>query len=138
MLQFTPDVSAAATAADNIISLIDTPSVIEGPREEGPSEQNRDSRGRIEGRIEAKDVHFHYPMRPDIAVLQGLEFSAEPGQYIAFVGASGSGKSTMYVFFRRSCLDEADLYFRIQLIERFYDVTSGSIYVSNSTLGFMN
>lgn len=108
MFQITPDVSAAATAADNIISLIDSPSMIEGPRDEDLNEKNQDSHGRIEGRIEAKDIHFYYPMRPDIAVLQGLEFSVEPGQYVAFVGASGSGKSTMYVFPLTKSFDEAN------------------------------
>lgn len=53
----------------------------------------------ISGRIRFQNIHFRYPTRPDVRVLRDLSFKAEPGTYIALVGASGSGKSTMLVSF---------------------------------------
>lgn len=60
--------------------------------------------------IEFHDVHFSYPRKLDIEVLQGMNIQINAGQKVAFVGESGSGKSTM-----------------IQLLERFYDPTVGAI-----------
>ena len=62
--------------------------------------------------IQFCNVHFSYPSRPDVPILHGLSFNAKPGQTIAIVGASGSGKSTC-----------------VQLLQRFYDYQSGSIYI---------
>jgi len=42
-----------------------------------------------------EDVHFKYPQRPDVPVLQGMNLKVEPGQQIALVGTSGAGKSTV-------------------------------------------
>ncbi|XP_064095377.1 ATP-binding cassette sub-family B member 6-like [Macrobrachium nipponense] len=65
-----------------------------------------------QGRIEFKDVSFHYsPERP---ILKNISFVAEPGQTIAIVGPTGSGKSTI-----------------MRLIFRFYDVISGAVFVDN-------
>ncbi len=62
------------------------------------------------GTVEFKDVHFNYPSRPDVKVLQGLNISVSPGQTLALVGSSGCGKSTA-----------------IQLLERYYDPHEGEI-----------
>ncbi|KAH7143791.1 multidrug/pheromone exporter [Dactylonectria macrodidyma] len=62
-----------------------------------------------------EDVEFSYPLAPDNRVLKGVSLDVEPGQFVAFVGASGCGKSTM-----------------ISLLERFYDPTSGSITIDGS------
>ena len=61
------------------------------------------------GKIEFKDVTFTYP-DADLPVLSSINFTAEPGQTIAFIGSTGSGKSTL-----------------INLIPRFYDVSAGQI-----------
>ena len=45
--------------------------------------------------IALEDIHFNYPQRPDVPVLQGLSMRVEPGQQIALVGSSGAGKSTV-------------------------------------------
>lgn len=66
----------------------------------------------IKGNIEFKNVSFSYPTRPDIKVFENLNLSIKEGESIAFVGFSGSGKSTI-----------------IQLILRFYDVNEGEIVV---------
>jgi ATP-binding cassette, subfamily B, multidrug efflux pump len=63
------------------------------------------------GFVEFRDVEFRYPGAED-PVLRGISFAAGPGETTAIVGSTGSGKSTL-----------------INLIPRFYDVTSGSVLV---------
>lgn len=58
-------------------------------------------------------MKFSYPSTNN-EVLHGINFSVSPGECAAFVGTSGSGKSTI-----------------IKLIERFYDATSGSILLDS-------
>ncbi|KAF1988995.1 multidrug resistance protein 1 [Aulographum hederae CBS 113979] len=72
-------------------------------KEDGPD-------GQIAADIDCKDLEFCYPLRPKSKILKGVSVKATPGQYIALVGASGCGKSTM-----------------ISLLERFYDPTAGTI-----------
>jgi ATP-binding cassette subfamily B protein len=68
------------------------------------------SLSRVEGQIEFEGVCFAYDSQGE--VLTDLNFKVEPGQVVALVGASGSGKSTV-----------------ANLIPRFYDVTSGSVSI---------
>ncbi|MEN9639950.1 MAG: hypothetical protein RLZZ262_1819 [Bacteroidota bacterium] len=49
----------------------------------------------LSGAVSIRDVHFHYPSRSDVQVLQGVSFDIQPGHQVALVGASGSGKSTL-------------------------------------------
>uniref|UniRef100_A0A914GUG2 Uncharacterized protein n=1 Tax=Globodera rostochiensis TaxID=31243 RepID=A0A914GUG2_GLORO len=67
---------------------------------------------KLEGRIEFQNVHFSYPTRPDNPILRGLSFIVEPGEVVALVGPSGSGKS--------SC---------IALLEHFYAPEGGKVLV---------
>lgn len=108
VFQFVPDISSATSAASDIIDLLDNEPAIDASSPNGkvPLE--------VRGRIRFEDVHFRYPTRPSVCVLQGLTFTVEPGTYVALVGASGCGKSTT-----------------IQLIERFYDPLRGAVYVSD-------
>ncbi|MCX6046138.1 MAG: ABC transporter ATP-binding protein [Chloroflexi bacterium] len=66
------------------------------------------------GRVTFEDVSFSYNDDSFDPVLKQLNFVAEPGQTIAFLGATGSGKSTL-----------------INLIPRFYDVTGGRVTIDN-------
>lgn len=66
---------------------------------------------KIKGRIEFKEVNFAYP-GSDLSVLRNISFVAEPGKTTAIIGSTGSGKSTI-----------------INLIPRFYDVTSGQVLI---------
>ncbi|MBC8287188.1 MAG: ATP-binding cassette domain-containing protein [Nitrospinae bacterium] len=70
---------------------------------------------RIEGKVEVDGVHFHY--RADQEVIQGIDFTVEPGQTVALVGPSGAGKSTL-----------------VQLLHRFYDPIAGQIRIDGIPL----
>ena len=77
--------------------------------------------GKTSGEIEVKRVHFHYPTRPEVQVLQGLDVDIGTGQTLALVGPSGCGKSTI-----------------VSLLERFYDPESGSLTLDGSDLRDLN
>ncbi|PCG95508.1 ABC transporter, integral membrane type 1 [Penicillium occitanis (nom. inval.)] len=65
--------------------------------------------------VQLRDVHFSYPARPDIKVLNGLSIDIRPGKFCALVGPSGAGKSTI-----------------ISLVERLYAPQSGSILIDGA------
>ncbi len=67
---------------------------------------------RVRGQIEFRDVTFAFPDEPDRPVLQGLNLAVEPGEVVAILGGTGSGKSSL-----------------INLIPRFYDVTAGQVLI---------
>ncbi|MCZ2356480.1 MAG: ATP-binding cassette domain-containing protein [Bacteroidia bacterium] len=56
---------------------------------------------RFTGKIDFEDVHFSYPTRSEIPVLQGLSFTVKPGQKVAVVGSSGAGKTTITMLLLR-------------------------------------
>ncbi|TFY60994.1 hypothetical protein EVJ58_g4790 [Rhodofomes roseus] len=106
VFSFVPDISSAKSAATDIISLLDSMPEIDAESPEGEIATD------VQGHIRFENVHFRYPSRPGVRVLRDLNLTVEPGTYAALVGASGCGKSTT-----------------IQLIERFYDTLSGTVYL---------
>ncbi|TCO69422.1 ABC transporter transmembrane domain-containing protein [Rhodovulum euryhalinum] len=72
---------------------------------------------RIRGDIRFDSVLFHYPSRPGIAALDGVNLHVRPGETVALVGPSGAGKSTI-----------------IQLLLRFYDPQGGRILLDGVDL----
>ncbi|GKA21489.1 putative RNA-directed DNA polymerase, partial [Tanacetum coccineum] len=69
------------------------------------------------GDIYLEDVHFSYPLRPDVEILSGLDLTLKCGTVTALVGSSGAGKSTI-----------------VQLLARFYEPTQGRITVAGEDL----
>ncbi|MCB1078944.1 MAG: ABC transporter ATP-binding protein, partial [Verrucomicrobiae bacterium] len=76
----------AMAGAERVFSVLDT-------EPDWRDEDDALSLERLEGRVELRDVRFSY--QADRPVLRGINFTAEPGQCIAIVGATGSGKSTV-------------------------------------------
>jgi ATP-binding cassette subfamily B (MDR/TAP) protein 1 len=95
----------ALVAYKSIYSTLDTPSTI--PPYEADN-VGKVSAMNIRGKIELKHVYFAYPTRPENVILKDVSLVINPGEQAAFVGYSGSGKSTV-----------------IQLLNRFYDVEEG-------------
>ena len=96
-------VPRAAVSVKRVGEVLDTlPSIVDP---QSPQQLPNDATGKIE----FKDVTFTYP-DADLPVLSNINFTAEPGQTTAFIGSTGSGKSTL-----------------INLIPRFYDVSAGQI-----------
>ena len=76
---------------------------------------------KLQGKIEFDNVSFAYPTRKDFQVLKDLNFQVEPGEKVALVGQSGSGKSTI-----------------INLLLRFYAVEHGAIKVDGKSIQEFN
>ncbi|KAJ1981867.1 hypothetical protein H4R33_005147 [Dimargaris cristalligena] len=100
------DVSKAKVAALSIFDIVDRQPVIDARRSDGQT------RSAIDGYVDAHQVDFSYPTCPHIPILHQISLTAYPGQTVALVGNSGSGKSTM-----------------IALAQRLYDVLAGSVSV---------
>lgn len=116
--------SSAQGAANDIINLLDSTPEIDAESTEGKIPEN------VQGHIRLENIHFRYPTRPGVRVLRNLSIEVKPGTYIALVGASGCGKSTVYVnVFFFVCFLALNGFCSIQLIERFYDPQAGKIYV---------
>ena len=103
--QIPPLMEAIATArgaAVSIYKIIDRVPLIDSSSAAGRIPDT------IQGHIRFHQVHFKYPSRPDVPILDGIDFQVAAGQTVALVGLSGCGKSTC-----------------IQLLQRFYDPCLG-------------
>lgn len=95
----------ASVSITRIGEVIDTKGSIKDPAASGNFVKE------MKGNVEFKNVSFRYPGAED-DVISNVSFTAKPGQTTAFIGSTGSGKSTL-----------------INLIPRFYDVTEGQILI---------
>lgn len=94
----------ASVSARRINEVLETkPSILDGQITEGKES--------LKGEIEFRKVSFKYPGASDY-VLQDISFTAKKGETVAFIGSTGSGKSTL-----------------ISLVPRFYDTSEGDILV---------
>jgi ATP-binding cassette subfamily B (MDR/TAP) protein 1 len=91
VFSLAPDLSTAKTAGASMMKLLESGLGIPPHSKMPPGKDSQ----RTQEYVKFDDVHFSYPTRPGIKVLRGLSFEAQLGEYVALVGASGSGKSTM-------------------------------------------
>lgn len=98
-------VPRANVSAKRINEVLDTEIIIK----EGNITKNKTG---LKGTVEFKNVSFKYP-DADEYILEDISFTAKEGETVAFIGSTGSGKSTL-----------------INLIPRFYDVTDGEILIN--------
>ncbi|KAJ1555502.1 hypothetical protein HK405_001296, partial [Cladochytrium tenue] len=125
------DISTAVGAASKIFETIDRVSLIDSSNPDGIKPE------KVNGVIEFNNINFRafnakallrsnhffkdYPQRPDVQVLKDFSLRILPGQTVALVGASGSGKSTI-----------------VKLLERFYDPDSGNVTLDGHDLRTLN
>ncbi|XP_076869033.1 ATP-dependent translocase ABCB1 isoform X1 [Brachyhypopomus gauderio] len=105
---FTPNYAKAKMSASHVLMLINKVPDIDNDSNEGERPDH------FSGNVHFQDVHFRYPSRPAVPVLQGLRLRVKKGQTLALVGSSGCGKSTI-----------------IQLLERFYDPRQGTVMLDD-------
>jgi ATP-binding cassette subfamily B (MDR/TAP) protein 1 len=106
LLTFIPDVVKAKYSASQLRLIFDRTPSIDVWEKKGRKVKA------VQGYLEFRNVYFRYPTRPEKPILRGISFKVEPGQHVALVGGSGSGKSTI-----------------ISLLERFYDPFIGQITI---------
>jgi ATP-binding cassette subfamily B protein len=102
-----PQVFASEASVDRILEIVDTePDVTDRPGARDLVD--------VKGRVAFENVSLYYDGQDDHQepVLQGISFVAEPGETVALLGATGSGKSSL-----------------VNLIPRFYDVSGGRVTV---------
>jgi ATP-binding cassette subfamily B protein len=95
----------AVVSGKRISEVLNTDPVISDP------EEPKKFTDKFKGEIEFRDVSFRYP-GAKMSAVEKMSFIAKPGQTTAFIGSTGSGKSTV-----------------VNLIPRFYDVTDGAILI---------
>uniref|UniRef100_A0A3B4XS69 ATP-binding cassette, sub-family B (MDR/TAP), member 4 n=1 Tax=Seriola lalandi dorsalis TaxID=1841481 RepID=A0A3B4XS69_SERLL len=116
--QTSPNIQTFASArgaAHKVYSIIDHKPSIDSYSEAGFKPDF------IRGNIEFKNIHFNYPSRSDVKILNDMSLSVRSGQTIALVGSSGCGKSTT-----------------IQLLQRFYDPQEGSVCIDGHDIRSLN
>lgn len=107
--------SKASAAAADMFAIIDRKSKIDSLSTEGSSIPG------FKGDIRFRGLHFSYPTRPDTSILHGLDLDVCEGQTTALVGASGSGKSTIF-----------------GLLERWYTFNGGTITLDGHQIESLN
>ncbi|KAM5157179.1 ATP-binding cassette sub-family B member 5-like [Mantella aurantiaca] len=107
--------SVARGAAYGIFKVIDQTSTIDSYSMEGYRPDN------MKGDVQLRNIHFCYPSRPNVKVLQGFNLMVKSGQTVALVGQSGCGKSTT-----------------VQLLQRLYDPQEGEVLVDGHDIRSLN
>ena len=98
-------ISSASASAERIMQVLNAEPDVQ-------DKQEAIKLGDIQGKVVFKDVEFSYSEDGGDPVLRDLNFTAEPGENVAILGSTGSGKSSL-----------------INLIPRFYDVTKGQVTI---------
>lgn len=95
----------AAVSANRIMEAFAMEPLIESKEKTTPKTETK-------GIVEFKNVTFAYPGATETPILRSINFTARPGETVAFIGSTGSGKSSL-----------------IQLIPRFYEVSEGEVLI---------
>ncbi|KAL4738189.1 multidrug resistance protein 3 [Aspergillus similis] len=117
IFSYAPGMSKAMEAARDLQSLFSSRPTIDT----WDSAQIPFDKKACTGRIEFRDVSFSYPSHPERLVIDRFSLTIQPGQFVAFVGASGCEKSTL-----------------IALLERFFDPISGQIAIDGQDIATIN
>lgn len=96
----------ASISAERVAEIIESEIIV---KEKNETVQKKETKGLLK----FQNVSFHYP-GAEYPVLQNISFTAKPGETVAIIGSTGSGKTTL-----------------INLIPRLYDVSSGKISIDN-------
>ncbi|KAF2027404.1 leptomycin B resistance protein pmd1 [Setomelanomma holmii] len=132
LFSLAPEVTRAKAAAQSVFSLHDEqPTIIKKlPPTRMPSNSSLREQDAllassstaygtfgIKGELEFRGVSLYYESRPGVPALDDVSFLIRPGEYVAFVGRSGAGKSST-----------------IHLIERFFDPTVGQVFLDGQDI----
>lgn len=109
LFQYTTSITKARTAMNYIFTLRKNRTLFDVP-ESAEHSESKGSQPAKGTEVTCNDINFAYAQRPNLRVLRGIDIAIKPGKMVAFVGASGCGKSTM-----------------ISLLQRFYDPVTGEI-----------
>jgi ATP-binding cassette subfamily B protein len=96
--------AAGAASAKRVYEVLDTVSEVQDPSRPKALPQP------VQGRVVFEGVHFHFAGNASQQVLEAIDLTAEPGQTVAILGATGAGKSSL-----------------VNLIPRFYDAANGRV-----------
>ncbi|CAG9532752.1 unnamed protein product [Cercopithifilaria johnstoni] len=107
--------TAAKLAAGEVFQIIDRKPEINCISQHGLTPSH------VDGRIEFRNIYFHYPTRPNVKILNNISFTVNPGSTVALVGHSGCGKSTI-----------------IGLLLRFYEQQAGKITFDGIPISDLN
>jgi len=105
------ELQRAAGATERLVELLTAEDTVNDPDEPNVLAPP------VKGTLQFENVHFHYPSRPQVSALEGINLNIAPGETVALVGPSGAGKSTI-----------------IQMVQRFYDPQSGAVRIEGKDL----
>jgi ATP-binding cassette, subfamily B (MDR/TAP), member 1 len=108
-------ISKATAAAQDLFAVIDRKSAMDSLSQEGTKIDG------FKGEVKLRGLRFEYPSRPDVPVLHGLDLDIPADKTTALVGASGSGKSTIF-----------------GILERWYPFLAGSVTLDGHLIEGLN
>jgi ATP-binding cassette subfamily B (MDR/TAP) protein 1 len=109
-------IQIARGTARSVFDIIERQPLIDISSQKGEKIKNN-----FQTNIEFKGIHFNYPLRPEVKILNDFNLRIKSGETVALVGPSGCGKSTI-----------------IQLIQRFYDTNSGDVLIDGKRIKDLN
>lgn len=124
---FYTEIVAALGASDRVVDILESDELegaaagTETVEKQGKTRTPGDGPAKLRGDIRYENIYFNYPTRPNVNVLKGIDLTIRPGEKIALVGASGSGKSTI-----------------MKLLLRFYPINKGHITVDGQDIEGFN